>query len=54
MLLGMDEYDRERAHHHAKENASHMYDEHYIRGQNADEYNPNNYGPPQQFRRDDY
>ena len=52
----MDAYDRERAHHQAKENASHMYDEHYVRGQNADEYNPNQYDAPQQFGRgrDDY
>ena len=56
LILGMNEYERERAHHQAKENASHMYEEHYVRGQNADEYNPNQYGPPEQFRRgrDDY
>jgi hypothetical protein len=23
-----------------------MYDQHYVQGQGADEYNPNNYGPP--------
>lgn len=47
---GMNAYDRERAHHQAKENASHMYDEHYVRGQKADQYDPNQYGPPQQFQ----
>lgn len=52
ILLGMNAYDRERAHHQAKENAHHMYDEHYVRGQEADEYNPNRYDPPEQFRRD--
>ncbi len=43
---GMDEYDRERAHFQAKENAHNMYDEHYVRGQGADEYNPIQYGAP--------
>ena len=51
LASGMNEWDRERAHHQAKENASHMYDEHYVRGQNADQYNPNEYDPPQQFGR---
>lgn len=46
----MNAYDRERAHHQAKENASHMYDEHYVRGQNADQYDPNQYDRPQQFQ----
>ena len=52
----MNEYERERAHHQAKENASNMYDDHYVRNHNADEYNPNQYDAPQQFRRggDDY
>lgn len=47
---GMNAYDRERAHHQAKENSSHMYDEHYVRGQNADQYDPNQYDAPQQFQ----
>ncbi|KAM0802930.1 hypothetical protein BDR22DRAFT_887261 [Usnea florida] len=47
---GMNAYDRERAHHQAKENASHMYDEHYVRGQNADQYDPNQYSAPDQFQ----
>lgn len=47
---GMDAYDRERAHHQAKENASHMYDEHYVRGMNADQYDPNQYDAPSQFQ----
>lgn len=50
LVPGMNAYDRKRAHHQAKENASHMYDEHYVRGQNADNYDPNQYGPPQQFQ----
>ena len=56
LILGMNEYERERAHHQAKENASHMYDEHYVRGQGAGEYNPDQYERPEQFRRgrDDY
>jgi hypothetical protein len=36
----MDFIDREKAKRHAKENAEHMYDEHYIRGQGADQYDP--------------
>ncbi|KAL9070502.1 MAG: hypothetical protein Q9161_004799 [Pseudevernia consocians] len=47
---GMNAYDRERAHHQAKQNAGHMYDEHYIRGQNADQYDTNRYDAPQQFQ----
>ena len=47
---GMNAWDRERAHHQAKENASNMYDEHYVRGQNASQYDPNQYDAPQQFQ----
>lgn len=43
---GMDEYDREKAKHQAKENAQNMYDQHYG---NNDQYDPN-YGPPQHFQ----
>lgn len=45
----MDEYDTLRAKEHARESAENMYDEHYVRGQGADEYNPDQYGPPSQF-----
>ena len=37
---GMDWVDREKAKHHAEKNVQHMYDEHYVRGQNADQYDP--------------
>jgi len=37
---GMDFIDREKAKRHAKENAEHLYDEHYVRGQGADQYDP--------------
>ena len=37
---GLDFVDREKAKRHAKQNAEHMYDEHYIRGQGADQYDP--------------
>jgi len=37
---GLDYIDREKAKRHAKEQAEHLYDEHYVRGQNAEEYNP--------------
>ncbi|KAG9244936.1 hypothetical protein BJ878DRAFT_503806 [Calycina marina] len=43
---GMDFVDREKAKQHAKQQTEHMYDEHYVRGENADEYNPNQYDPP--------
>ena len=42
----MDAYDRERAHHQAKENAREMYDQHYG---GEDDYNPNQYDAPQQL-----
>ncbi|KAJ5620776.1 SPX N-terminal [Penicillium lagena] len=41
---GMDEVDRLKAREHAKRNAEHMYDEHYVRGQGADQYDPQRYG----------
>lgn len=37
---GMDFIDREKAKRHAQENVEHMYDEHYVRGQGADQYDP--------------
>jgi hypothetical protein len=40
---GLDFVDRERAKHHAQQNAEHLYDEHYVRDQGADQYDP--YGP---------
>ena len=43
----MDAYDRERAHHNARESASNMYDQHYVRDQGADQYDPNQYPPRQ-------
>lgn len=33
----------------AKENAENMYDQHYVRGQGADQYDPNQYGAPDRF-----
>ncbi|KAI9850308.1 MAG: hypothetical protein M1838_005868 [Thelocarpon superellum] len=46
---GMDFYDRERAQHQAKESAGNMYDQHYVQQQGADQYDPNQYGRPQQL-----
>jgi hypothetical protein len=40
---GLDFVDRERAKHQAQQNAEHLYDEHYVRDQGADQYDP--YGP---------
>ncbi|KAF2090682.1 putative CipC-like antibiotic response protein [Saccharata proteae CBS 121410] len=42
---GEDFVDKERAKHDAKKNAEHMYDEHYIEGQGADQYDPEQYQP---------
>lgn len=46
---GMNEYDRIRAREGAQNNARDMYDDHYINNQNADQYNPNQYGQPNQL-----
>lgn len=46
---GEDFFDRERAKHDAKKNAERMYEEHYERDQGADQYDPNQYGPPQRL-----
>ena len=46
---GMDEVDKIKAHHHAQESAKNMYDQHYIEGQGADEYNPNQYSAPDRW-----
>jgi hypothetical protein len=46
---GMDFVDRERAQHAAKKNVENMYDEHYIENHGADQYDPNQYSPPQQL-----
>lgn len=40
---GLDEADKVKAHHHAKQNAEHMYDDHYVGHHGADEYDPNRY-----------
>lgn len=48
---GEDWFDREKAQHEAKKQAEHMYDEHYVNGQGADQYDPNQYGRPQHFDR---
>ena len=36
----MDFVDREKAKHHAKEQVENMYDQHYVQGQGADQYDP--------------
>ena len=46
---GMDAYDRERAHRHAKESTEQMYDEHYVNNHGAEQYDPNRYSGPRQF-----
>lgn len=46
----MNAYDRERAHHQAKEASRDLYDQHYIENHGADEYDPNQYSPPSRFQ----
>lgn len=47
---GEDFFDRERAKHDAQKNAERMYDEHYIENQGADQYDPNQYAPPDRIQ----
>lgn len=37
---GEDFIDREKAKRHAKEQVENMYDDHYVNGQGADQYDP--------------
>ncbi|ODM20837.1 hypothetical protein SI65_03890 [Aspergillus cristatus] len=46
---GLDEADKIKARHHAKKNAEHLYDDHYVNGHGADEYDPNRYQPHNSF-----
>ncbi|KAB8076487.1 hypothetical protein BDV29DRAFT_170060 [Aspergillus leporis] len=48
---GMDQVEKMRAHEHAKKNAEHMYDEHYVRGQGASEFNPHEHRRHEAFDR---
>ena len=43
---GLNEAQKLEAHHKAKKNAEQLYDQHYVQGQGADQYDPNRYGPP--------
>ncbi|MCJ1409402.1 hypothetical protein MMC19_003483 [Ptychographa xylographoides] len=51
---GMNEYDRYEARKHATQGANNMYDQHYIQDQGAQQYDPNQYGPPQRFQQGGY
>ncbi|RDW60062.1 hypothetical protein BP5796_11668 [Coleophoma crateriformis] len=44
---GEDFIDREKAKYHAKQQVEKMYDDHYVNGQGADQYDPNQYDAPQ-------
>ncbi|KAJ5176890.1 CipC-like antibiotic response protein [Penicillium canariense] len=48
---GMDEFDRLRAHEHAKKNAYQMYDEHYTQSYGGDEWHPERHPRPERFDR---
>lgn len=43
---GMDEYDKIQTRRHAEDSAKNMYTQHYEQGQNADQYDPNQYQQP--------
>ena len=44
---GMNEYDKIEAKRHAEKQAQNMYDDHYVQGRGADQYDPNQYDAPQ-------
>eukprot|EP00246_Nothoceros_aenigmaticus_P005954 TRINITY_DN18536_c0_g1_i1.p1 TRINITY_DN18536_c0_g1~~TRINITY_DN18536_c0_g1_i1.p1 ORF type:complete len:126 (+),score=30.97 TRINITY_DN18536_c0_g1_i1:87-464(+) len=48
---GLDWVDREKAKNHAREQTENMYDEHYVQNQGADQYDPNQYDPPERLNR---
>lgn len=48
---GMDEMDKIRAKEHAKKHSESMYDEHYVGGHGASEYDPSRYGRHESFQR---
>lgn len=37
---GLDYIDRKKAHQHARDNVENMYDQHYVNGQGAEQYDP--------------
>ena len=47
---GLDAVSRERAERDAKDSSRDLYDQHYIDQRGADQYDPNQYEAPQQFR----
>ncbi|KAH7330536.1 hypothetical protein BKA65DRAFT_480674 [Rhexocercosporidium sp. MPI-PUGE-AT-0058] len=51
---GLDYIDRRKAKMHAQENIENMYDQHYVRGHGADQYDPSQYGPPQHLERHEH
>ncbi|KAF2993059.1 hypothetical protein E8E13_000131 [Curvularia kusanoi] len=51
---GEDWFDKEKAKRQAKEHAERMYDEQYIDGHGADQYDPNQYGRPERLERRDW
>ena len=43
---GMDDYDSYEAKKRARAGAEQMYDDHYVRGHGADQYEPQRYDQP--------
>ncbi|KAF2113669.1 hypothetical protein BDV96DRAFT_578193 [Lophiotrema nucula] len=51
---GEDWFDKEKAKRQAKDNAEQLYDDHYVQGQGADQYDPNQYGRHERIERRDW
>ncbi|KAF2793812.1 hypothetical protein K505DRAFT_349681 [Melanomma pulvis-pyrius CBS 109.77] len=51
---GEDWFDREKTKRQAKENAEHMYDQHYVQDEGADQYDPNQYQRNERLERRDW
>lgn len=47
---GLNEYDKIQARRHAERSATNMYDQHYVDGQGADQYDTSRYDRPPQFQ----
>ena len=51
---GEDWFDREKAKRQAREHAEQMYDEHYIRDEGAEQYDPNRHSRNERLERRDW
>jgi len=51
---GEDWFDREKTKRHARENAEKMYDEHYVRDEGAEQYDPERHSRNERLERRDW